>query len=189
LTLLYRNPWRWLLALALPLFVLDQVSKAVIVDRFHPPGPGYLDGVVVIDGFFDIVRIHNKGIAFGRFNNAENANIIFGVVAALALVFILIIWWRGGFPTKLSRLAATLLISGILGNLVDRLARGYVVDFLYFDLPLYGRFPAFNVADSCITVAACLLLISAFQKPPEEEGVASPGAPSGSGQPGNPADT
>ena len=79
----------------------------------------------------------------------------------------------------MTRVAAALLLSGILGNITDRMlpGRGYVVDFLDFILPLYdrivpssgGHFPSFNVADSCICIAAGLLIISAFRGPEKSE--------------------
>ncbi len=119
----------------------------------------------MIPGFFDLVRIHNTGVAFGMANGSAGANWIFGGVALCALGFILWLWRTGAFPTKLSQVAVALLLSGIFGNLVDRVFRGYVVDFLLFDLK-FMVWPAFNVADAAICVAAFLLFLSAFQKVP-----------------------
>jgi signal peptidase II len=161
---------RWLLALSLPLYVLDQLTKHWVVKAFEHPETGLMRPVPVIEGFFDLVRVHNTGVAFGHFNGGRHSNLIFAVVASAALVFITVVWLRGGFPTRAGRTAAALLVAGVVGNLTDRLFRGYVVDFLHFDLPLYGPFPSFNVADSCITVAAFLLFVSAFQKPPAASG-------------------
>jgi signal peptidase II len=76
---------------------------------------------------------------------------------------------RGCFLDAPSRLGAALLASGIVGNLTDRLLHGYVVDFLDVILPWYGHWPAFNVADSCICVAAFLFLISGFVAPKPAE--------------------
>ena len=76
---------------------------------------------------------------------------------------------RGCFLDTPTRLGAALLASGILGNLTDRLLHGYVVDFLDVILPWYGHWPAFNVADSCICVAAFLFLISGFTAPKAEK--------------------
>ena len=171
------RPWKWFLALSLPLFILDQITKSVIVAKFADPRLGYVESVPVIDGFFNIVRVHNTGVAFGMFNGTAWANVFFTVVASAALVFITILWRKGTFPTRVGKLAAALLASGVVGNLTDRLFRGYVVDFLDFILPFYdkidprsgGHFPSFNVADSCITVAAVCLFITAFQTPPERD--------------------
>jgi signal peptidase II len=121
--------------------------------------------VPVIDGFFSIVRVHNNGVAFGMGNGTSWANLLFGGVTIAALV---LIWWlcrNNAFPTKISRVAVALLLAGVFGNLLDRLTRTYVVDFLHF---YWGdhQWPSFNVADSCICIAAGLLFISAFQKAP-----------------------
>ena len=154
----------WLTA---PLYVLDQITKILILKNFEAPNP-YTDHVNVIPGFFDLVRVHNTGIAFGNFNVGPSANIIFTFVTIAALIFIGVLWKKDAFPTKTSRLAVAFLISGILGNLTDRLWHGYVVDFLDFYIK-DKHWPSFNVADSCICIAAVLLFITAFQKVPEEE--------------------
>jgi signal peptidase II len=155
---------RYLSFLALPLYVLDQVTKGWVVRRFAAPTEFGYEEVEVIPGFFWVHRLHNTGVAFGRFNGGEYSNLIFGSVSVIALAVILIMWWKSAFPTRTSRTAATLLVAGILGNLTDRLVRGYVVDFLKFDLQ-FMVWPSFNVADSCICVAAALLVITAWQKP------------------------
>jgi len=166
---------KYLLALTLPLYVLDQWTKWLIVSNFpdsvnEPVAPRIIE---VIPGFFNLVRVHNTGMAFGVMNGAEHANWFFGAIGVIAMTAITILWRKGAFPDVISKLAGALLISGILGNLTDRLlpGRGYVVDFLDFQPPFYewidksGHFPSFNVADSCICVAATLLIISAFRQP------------------------
>ncbi len=163
-----------ILLLTLPLFVLDYITKEYIVRHFEAP-PGAEDvrrftyepeSVTVIDGYFDIVRVHNTGVAFGMANGSAWANVVFSCITIAAL---LLIWWlcrNNAFPTKVSRVAVALLLSGIFGNLVDRIFRGYVVDFLHFHYRMEWSWPSFNVADSCICIAAGLLFISAFQKAP-----------------------
>jgi len=159
-----------LLFLTLPLFILDQATKQWTVLRFAPPseqmGIPEHDSITVIPGWFDLVRVHNTGVAFGMANGAKGANYIFGAVSLAALGLIGWLWKTGAFPTKLSRVAVALLISGIVGNLVDRVFRGYVVDFLSVDLK-FMEWPVFNVADAAICIAAGCLFISAFQKTPE----------------------
>ena len=152
---------RSFLCLSLPLYVLDQITKWIIVWKYQPPAPGFYDFTEVIPGFFDIVRVHNTGVAFGRFNGTAWANVVFGAVAVGALVVIGVLWRKKAFPIKTSQVAVFLLIPGILGNLTDRLVHGYVVDFLSFNLK-FMIWPSFNVADSCICIAAGLLAISAF---------------------------
>lgn len=161
------------LYLTLPLFVLDFATKQYIVNKFQAPplrdAPEWAyfqpDSYSVIPGFFDIVRVHNTGVAFGVGNGETWANIVFGAITIGAL---LLIWWlarSNAFPTKTSRVAVALLLSGIFGNLLDRLVRGYVVDFLHVHYKSW-QWPSFNVADSCICIAAGLLFFSAFQKTP-----------------------
>ncbi len=157
-----------ILFLSLPLFAIDQWTKWAILQRF--PAPGMHEPVV--DGFFNLVRVHNTGMAFGLFNGNPYANWIFGAIGIAAMGLIFLLWRKGLFPDRLSQFAGALLIAGILGNFTDRIlpGRGYVVDFLDFKLPLYdklvpssgGHFPSFNVADSCICVAAGLLIISSI---------------------------
>ena len=148
---------RLLLAITLPLYLLDQATKIAILNslKLH-------EQVVVIPEFFNLVRVHNTGIAFGQFNEGAGANIIFTLVAVCALVGILIFWKKGHFPGKINSTAVPLLISGILGNLTDRLWHGYVVDFLDFHISA-NHWPSFNVADSSICIAASLLFIAAFR--------------------------
>ncbi len=155
-----------LLCLSLPLYVLDQVTKFWILHKF-PEGETPLGlETPVIDGFFWLHRLHNTGVAWGSFNGAWWANYVFGAVSLTALVFLSIMWKNGAFPTKAGKTAVGLLVAGVLGNLTDRLLHGYVVDFLRFDLK-FTMWPSFNVADSCICVAAGLLFISAWQAPGE----------------------
>lgn len=160
-------------SISLPLFVLDYATKEYIVRHFaEPPAPddpryNYFipESVKVIDGFFDIVRVHNTGVAFGMGNGTAWANVVFGTITVCALFLIWWLWRSNSFPTRLSRVAVALLISGIMGNMLDRFTRGYVVDFLHVYYKDFS-WPAFNVADSCICVAATFLFISAFQKVP-----------------------
>lgn len=168
---------RYLLALTLPLFALDQWTKWLIVSNFPDSvnEPVAARVIEIVPGFFNLVRVHNTGMAFGLMNGAQHANWFFGIIGFVAMTAITILWRKGAFPDRVSKVAASLLISGILGNLTDRLlpGRGYVVDFLDFQPPFYGKlfpasgghFPSFNVADSCICIAAALLIISAFRQP------------------------
>jgi len=143
---------RLLVFLALPLFAADQLTKWLVLQHILPG-----EEVPVIPGFLNLVQVHNTGAAFGmlRDNNA-----FFIVLASVALVVVAVLARRGAFECPLQRIGAVLLVPGILGNLADRISHGFVVDFIDVILPLYGHWPAFNVADSCICVAAGLFLIS-----------------------------
>ena len=145
---------RLLLFVTLPLYLLDQVTKWLVLrfistDEFVP----------VIPGCFYLVQVHNTGAAFGML---KDNNLFFMLLATAALILVAVFARRGAFADAPSRFGAALLISGVLGNLTDRILHGYVVDFLDVVLPWYGHWPAFNVADSAICGAAALFLISGF---------------------------
>ena len=142
------------LSLSLPLYVLDQVTKALVLAKISPD-----EIVPVIPGFFNLVQVHNTGAAFGML---KDNNLFFVALSCVALVILGILGWKEVFADGVSRWAAALLVAGICGNLTDRLIHGHVVDFLDFILPVYGRWPAFNVADSCICVAAGLFILASF---------------------------
>jgi signal peptidase II len=157
---------RLLLALSIPLYVLDQWSKHWIVARF----PLYEVEEEVIAGVFWLHHAANTGVAFGLFNGTAYANYAFGAISLAALGLLTWFYRMGLFPSALSRTAVALLVAGILGNLTDRLIHGYVVDFLKFDFgfPPFNPWPSFNVADSCVVVAASLLMVASFVEKPVE---------------------
>jgi signal peptidase II len=142
------------LSLSLPLYVLDQVTKALVVAKISTD-----EIVPVIPGFFNLVQVHNTGAAFGML---RDNNLFFIVISCAALIILGILGWKKVFADGVSRWAAALLVAGICGNLTDRLIHGHVIDFLDFILPVYGRWPAFNVADSCICAAAGLFILASF---------------------------
>jgi len=142
---------QWL-GLAFILLLADQFTKVLIVGYYH------LGDSTQVTSFFNIVRVHNSGAAFSFLAGASGWQRWFftalGFVAAAV-----IIWMLKSHPgQKLFSFAMACILSGAIGNVVDRLVHGYVVDFL--DFHMRGmHFPAFNVADSAITVgAACLIL-------------------------------
>ena len=178
-----------LLFLTLPLYLLDQATKFWTVGKFPPPSSFENFDIPVIKNFFRLVRVHNQGVAFGFGNGTAWAPVVFLCVPVFALTMIRIFWKKGVFNHPLSKVAVALLLCGIFGNLTDRLvqgflldefksaslwhrlAEGYVVDFIALKLPLYdklvpssgGWWPAFNVADSCICIAAVLLFIGGLR--------------------------
>jgi signal peptidase II len=179
-----------LIFLTLPLYVLDQITKFWTIGRFPPPWEAPGANIAVIEGVFHLVRVHNQGVAFGFGNGTSWAPVVFLVVPIIALTLIRVFWKKGVFKHPLSMIAVALLLCGIFGNLTDRLlqgflleaykaepfwtrlSEGYVVDFLAVKLPLYdklvpssgGWWPAFNVADSCICVAAVMLFIGGLRE-------------------------
>ncbi|MFN4898511.1 MAG: signal peptidase II [Burkholderiales bacterium] len=143
--------WLWL-GVALVIFLLDQLAKIAIVGAFQ------LGESLPITSFFNLVRVHNAGAAFSFLADAGGWQRWFftglGTVAALVMVYLL----RMHAGQTLFCLALSLLLGGAVGNVVDRVLYSHVIDFLDF---YYGtwHFPAFNVADSAITMGACLLIL------------------------------
>jgi signal peptidase II len=141
------------LALALIVVIADQFTKVLILGYYK-----YGD-VTYVAPFFNIVRAHNTGAAFSFLAGAGGwQRWLFTGVAVAAVVFI--VWMMRSHPgQKLFCFALAMILGGAVGNLVDRLLHGYVVDFLQFHYSNRWFFPAFNVADSAITLgAACLIL-------------------------------
>jgi signal peptidase II len=145
--------------IAAAIFLLDRLTKAIIQAQVAKE-----DIYVVIPGLFNIVRVENRGAAFGLFRDIDNEWRAFFLVGISMLVLALVaaVLWRpsaGGVAgDRASRLALSLVLGGALGNLYDRLVNGAVTDFLDFYLAEF-HWPAFNVADSAITVGAGLLLL------------------------------
>ena len=150
-------------ALAASVLLLDQYSKLWIVERF-----AYGD-IESLSGFFNLVRVHNYGAAFSFLSDAGGwQRWAFSVLAAVISTVIVV--WIARLPTqsKMEGLALALILGGALGNLYDRLTLGYVVDFL--DFHWSGKhFPAFNIADSAISVGAVLILVEGFIRRPNAE--------------------
>ena len=138
------------------LVVLDQGSKLLIQNSIP-----FQNSISVIPGFFNLTHLHNTGAAFGMLNDS---NLFFVILASLAFVALILL--RQHFTGKLMGAGWILLLAGIIGNITDRLRLGHVVDFLDFQFGGY-HWPSFNVADSCICIAAGLFLLSSFQCQPK----------------------
>ena len=149
---------KFILFISLPLYALDQWTKQLVL-RFISP----YESRPVIPDFFNLVNVTNTGAAFGSF---RNNNSFFIVISSVALVVVLVLLLRRRPPDVWRDVSLALLLAGILGNLTDRLLYGHVIDFLLFNL--HVRFadpwPAFNVADSCISIAVVLFIIHSFWK-------------------------
>jgi signal peptidase II len=149
-------PW---LAIALLIVIADQATKTLIIGRFEQ------GEWVTVTSFFNLTRHHNPGAAFSFLAGASGWQRWFftaiGIGAAVFIVWML----RQHGGQRLFASALTLILGGAIGNVVDRLIHGYVVDFLQFRFAFLerifpgGYFPTFNIADSCITVGAILLIV------------------------------
>jgi signal peptidase II len=153
---------KFLLGLSLPLILLDQLSKWLIQQNIP-----YGSEVPIIPGFFSLVHVSNTGAAFSLL---QGNNLFFVVLAISALAVVIFLLIRDHWQTDplrrlhwTTKVSLALLAAGILGNLIDRLIRGSVLDFLHFYFREYA-WPSFNVADSCICIAAGLLIFASFRK-------------------------
>jgi signal peptidase II len=136
-------------------YSLDQFTKWLILRRIE-----LNDSRTVISGFFDLVHVHNTGAAFGSFHNSNTG---FTVLSLVTLCVLAVCAWRGAFHGRWTKLGVALLTAGVLGNLTDRLLHKHVIDFLDFYIGEH-HWPAFNVADSCICVAAAIFILSSFRE-------------------------
>lgn len=143
-----------LLFITLPLFVLDQWTKwatLTFIPLHHE--------IAIIPGFFNLVHVTNTGSAFGLMRGWFNFHVLFGTVMAVVMIVLL---FRKS-TDHLTRLASALILSGIFGNVTDRVLHGHVIDFLDFYLGRH-HWPAFNVADSAIVIAVGLFLWASFRE-------------------------
>ena len=147
------------LGIALVILLADQLTKLLIVDSFA------LGDSQTVTTFFNLVRVHNSGAAFSMLSTASGwQRWFFTGIGIVATFFIL--WLLRSHPTqKLFCFALALILGGAVGNVIDRIAYGHVVDFLDFHWdwlsPVFyeGHFPAFNIADSAISVGAVALIV------------------------------
>lgn len=135
--------------IALSVFILDQLTKYLIKSYVNP------FEVISVLPFFNIVYVENIGSAFGMLKSL--GNVFFITVAALAMVFVSILIMKD----KDNRLGFSLILGGAAGNLTDRIIHGYVIDFLDVYAGRY-HWPAFNVADSALTIGILLMMIKMF---------------------------
>lgn len=143
---------------ALVVIVLDQLTKAVVLAEIPLRG-----SIPVIDGFFKIVHVRNPGAAFSLFASAPEwfREPFFLVITIVAVVALLVIALRLPADERLLAVALGGVLGGALGNLLDRIVHGEVIDFLY----VYWRewyWPAFNVADSSITISVLVIVLHSF---------------------------
>ncbi len=140
------------------LIILDQLTKGAVSQNFT-----LHESVVVIDGFFSLTRIHNTGAAFGLGAGSHDLirQIFFLALPVVACLWICVLIWKARKEKPLLTCAYSLILAGAIGNLIDRFALGYVIDFFDFYIGTH-HYPAFNIADSSITVGAILLFIDMY---------------------------
>jgi signal peptidase II len=145
------------LFVALTLLTIDQLTKFIVLKNFHPG-----ESLPVIKDIFHISLVLNKGIAFGVFS--EEAGLAFVWIAVVCVIIIVFIFANPGKffdQRKSTQIFLSLILAGAIGNLIDRIRLGYVVDFLDFRI-----WPVFNIADSAITIGMFLLIAQMLRHKP-----------------------
>ncbi len=161
-----RTPNRRIGAVALLVIGLDQLTKGIVLRML-----GYAQEKVVVDGFFKFVHWANTGAAWSLFRGNNEALAVVALVALLVLFFS-----RHHFDSRtwVGQVAFGLIFGGIVGNLIDRLVRKHVIDFLYFYVQQRGGtelgFPAFNVADSAICSGVALVFLITWRNERQARG-------------------
>ena len=155
--------WRLpLLLISVAVFVADRITKTLILLHLKPS-----DVIAVIPGWFHLTHVYNNGAAWSLFEDTRSPEkvrwlLIAFSVFAISVVFAL--FWNVGKRLSMTSVALAMILGGAMGNLYDRLAYHFVIDFLAFSHWGYHS-PDFNVADSCIVIGACLLLLEAILGP------------------------
>ena len=144
------------------ILISDQVSKMLIHERFH-----WGESLVLIPNFFSLTYVRNQGAAFGFMHKAPEwfRDPFFLIMPLVVMVFIAVLFARVTAEMARWRLWVSgycLILSGAVGNLIDRLRFGYVIDFIDLHWKEYYHYPAFNVADSAIVIGVGILLILTF---------------------------
>ncbi|WP_454254496.1 signal peptidase II [Pseudomonas sp. Marseille-Q8238] len=157
-----RLAWLWLTLLV---FLLDQGTKQMVLQLLE-----YGQRVVVIDGYFEWTHVYNRGAAFSFLAGESGWQRWFFAAIAVAVSGVLVVWLKRlkSDETWLA-IALALVLGGALGNLYDRVVLGHVVDFILVHWQNQYYFPAFNAADSAISVGAVMLALDMFKSKKSEE--------------------
>lgn len=153
------------LAISAAVVAVDRITKHIVVQQL-PNGRAH----TVIPGVFRITDVHNTGAAFSMFAETASPVTVRNVLIAFSVIAVMLIFamlWRVGRTMSASTVALALILGGAFGNLYDRIVYHHVVDFLEVRIYHY-HWPDFNVADSCIVIGACILMIEIFRPQPKE---------------------
>jgi signal peptidase II len=161
----------WIVAIVpIVSIILDQWTKGIIVDRFQLG-----ESIPVLSSFFNITYVRNTGAAFGFMATVDSSLRIpfFLIVPTIALLVIAYLFRKLPAHDVKTAWALSLVMGGAIGNLIDRVKYGYVVDFLDFHWKYQAHFPAFNVADSAICIGVGLLMLDIAGHEEKERNVSS----------------
>lgn len=152
--------------IALSVLVIDHVTKWIVMSEMT-----LHQSVEIIPGFLRLSFVRNTGVAFGLFDDVQSGwkQYVLAVMAIVAVIFIVIYSLRMPANRVLLRWALSIIMGGIIGNFIDRIVRGFVVDFIEFHIRESFYWPTFNAADSAITIGIVLLLIDTIIYPGAQE--------------------
>ena len=155
--------------ITLLILLLDYLTKWAVRVKLDPSQPFEL-----IPGFLRFSYWENSGVAFGLFNAVASAwkPYILAAMAVAAVAIIIVYSMHMPPERKLLQISLAVVVGGILGNFVDRIVRGYVIDFIDFHIHDTFYWPTFNIADSAITIGIALLLIDTVKNPAVKDGAA-----------------
>lgn len=145
-----------IITLILIMILIDQISKILVMNYLN-------DEIIIIKNFFSFLFVKNYGAAFGLFGG----NVLLLIAITCGLIIYLIYDIKTHFNDKLNILCSSLILSGAIGNLIDRIIHGYVVDFISFTL-FNKQMPVFNIADICVTFGVIGLIYIMFKEEKNE---------------------
>ncbi|MBR1660046.1 MAG: signal peptidase II [Oscillospiraceae bacterium] len=153
---------------AVILLILDQMIKYWATVNIVENTAGYMDVVPLIPGLVRLTNFHNSGAAFSFLAKASWARWFFVILCLIFVAVVVYALLRDLINTPVARWAAVIVMTGAIGNCIDRIISGYVVDMIEFDFTIFGhRFPVFNMADIYITVGAIVFIISILLEKPK----------------------
>ncbi len=140
------------------LLAADQLTKAIVAQKIP-----FLNSKSIIPGFFNITHIRNRGAIFGFFSQSGSQflYVMLTLASLVALVFVVFYFFKTPTSERLLIISLSLILAGALGNLIDRIFRGYVIDFLDFYVKKW-HWPSFNIADASITIGAFFIIFIFF---------------------------
>jgi signal peptidase II len=161
-----RDARPYLILIAAVVILLDRLTKLWI--NVNLPNGHYIN---VIPNVFRLSHVYNTGAAFSLFAESLSPTLVRNCLIGFSVVAVIVVLgmiWRVGRAFSITGVSLGLILGGAIGNLYDRVKYSYVIDFLEVKI-IHYHWPDFNVADSCIVVGACLLLLEIFRTQPENE--------------------
>lgn len=140
------------------LLAADQLTKAIVAQKIP-----FLNSKSIIPGFFNLTHIRNRGAIFGFFSQSGSQflYVILTLASLAALAFVVFYFFKIPTSERLTIISLSLILAGALGNMIDRIFRGYVIDFMDFYVKKW-HWPSFNIADASITIGAIFIIFIFF---------------------------